>query len=367
MQQFKREKKFQDSYSSIMEGKDLAARIKKQQDLEDQAERNKKVTALDKGSTLSAAVFSRPFSPRALRFGGEQKSQFQEWNLEVYGKIQGRVAEQLEATTSAAITKKRNAEFQKFLDLTNSKGAIFRDIIIESEYDPLEPNRSSIKVRGDAAFHCHAGAPPPSSSPLTSSPSSPRRVGTALASPGEELGPGGPHVSSAGQGHGREAHARLGLRPRAGQEVPHARGPRGHRLGHGAHRGHAARLLREDDGQEGQPGAADGGNEVPTSLVTSSCCVACVATWRVVVADNCPPAGERHVEVRDSHGPLQRSQGAGRRGRGDAPGQACNPHHLLAHALRQAPSCSVGEKGGPKGQAGGRWHLWLVQLGSVLL
>ena len=28
-----------------------------------------------------------------------------------------------------------------------TKGAIFRDIIIESEYDPLEPNRNCIKVR----------------------------------------------------------------------------------------------------------------------------------------------------------------------------------------------------------------------------
>lgn len=35
---------------------------------------------------------------------------------------------------------------QKFLDTTNAKSAVFRDIIIESEYDPLEPNRTSIKV-----------------------------------------------------------------------------------------------------------------------------------------------------------------------------------------------------------------------------
>ena len=41
---------------------------------------------------------------------------------------------------------RRRREFQKFLDTTNAKGAIFRDIIIESEYDPLEPNRNCIKV-----------------------------------------------------------------------------------------------------------------------------------------------------------------------------------------------------------------------------
>jgi hypothetical protein len=35
---------------------------------------------------------------------------------------------------------------QKFLDTTNRKTCIFRDIIIESEYDPFEPNRRSIKA-----------------------------------------------------------------------------------------------------------------------------------------------------------------------------------------------------------------------------
>ena len=76
-----------------------------------------------------------------------QVRQFDEWNLEVYGKIQGRVAEKLDNVTPKQLTRRRNQEFQKFLDTTNTKGAIFRDIIIESEYDPLEPNRQCVKVR----------------------------------------------------------------------------------------------------------------------------------------------------------------------------------------------------------------------------
>ena len=116
VQKLKKEEQFQQTFSSILEGRGLAATIKKQQDLEDQADHNKKVR------------------------------QFEEWNLEVYGKIQGRVAEHLDAVAPIAITRRRNAEYQKFLDMTNTKGAIFRDIIIESEYDPLEPNRNSIKV-----------------------------------------------------------------------------------------------------------------------------------------------------------------------------------------------------------------------------
>ena len=50
-----------------------------------------------------------------------QVRQFEEWNLEVYGKIQSRLTEQLEQTPSNDITKRRNAEYQKFLDTTNSK------------------------------------------------------------------------------------------------------------------------------------------------------------------------------------------------------------------------------------------------------
>ena len=53
---------------------------------------------------------------------------------------------QLDSLTYDALNQRKNSEFQKFLDTTNSKGAIFRDIIIESEYDPLEPNRNCIKV-----------------------------------------------------------------------------------------------------------------------------------------------------------------------------------------------------------------------------
>jgi hypothetical protein len=43
----KREETFDRQYSSIMEGKALAARIKKQQDLEEQAALNKKVCKLN--------------------------------------------------------------------------------------------------------------------------------------------------------------------------------------------------------------------------------------------------------------------------------------------------------------------------------
>lgn len=47
--------------------------------------------------------------------------------------LQVNIAEQLNAIESKALNKKKNADYAKFLDVTNRKPAIFRDIIIESE------------------------------------------------------------------------------------------------------------------------------------------------------------------------------------------------------------------------------------------
>jgi len=115
-QRMKKEDEFRYHTSQIMEGKRLVDRIGESLSLQDAAARNK------------------------------TRRQFEEWNKEVYGKIQGRISEKLDAMDYRKLNQRRNEEFQKFLDTTNSKGAIFRDIIIESEYDPLEPNRRAIKV-----------------------------------------------------------------------------------------------------------------------------------------------------------------------------------------------------------------------------
>eukprot|EP01036_Dinobryon_divergens_P049821 gene49821-66738_t len=74
------------------------------------------------------------------------RRQFDEWNNTVHGQIQGNISSQVNGMDYKEINKKRNEDFQKYLDITNRKAAIFRDIIIESEYDPLEPNRRSVKA-----------------------------------------------------------------------------------------------------------------------------------------------------------------------------------------------------------------------------
>ena len=75
------------------------------------------------------------------------KRQFGEWNTNVHGRIQDNISHKLNSKDYKQMLKEKNDDYQKFLDITNKKSAIFRDIIIESEYDPLEPNRRAIKAR----------------------------------------------------------------------------------------------------------------------------------------------------------------------------------------------------------------------------
>lgn len=74
------------------------------------------------------------------------RRQFEDWNTTVHGRIQGDITSQVNSIDYKELNRIKNENFQKFLDITNRKPAIFRDIIIESEYDPLEPNRNTVKA-----------------------------------------------------------------------------------------------------------------------------------------------------------------------------------------------------------------------------
>lgn len=79
----------------------------------------------------------------------KQKKQFDDWNSNVYGAIREQICDKLDAVDPRVRNERRRREFQQYLDVSNTKGAIFRDIILESEYDPLEPNRRCIKYDSD--------------------------------------------------------------------------------------------------------------------------------------------------------------------------------------------------------------------------
>lgn len=76
----------------------------------------------------------------------KKKKQFEDWNENVHGLIQKKLTQRINQLNSKELHQKKLESYNKFIDITNNKPNIFRDIIIESEYDPLEVNRSAVKV-----------------------------------------------------------------------------------------------------------------------------------------------------------------------------------------------------------------------------
>jgi hypothetical protein len=75
------------------------------------------------------------------------RRQFEDWNTNVHGAIMTNIHKQIDAINPKDLAKTKCDDYGKFLDITNRKPAIYRDIIIESEYDPLEPNRRCITAK----------------------------------------------------------------------------------------------------------------------------------------------------------------------------------------------------------------------------
>jgi hypothetical protein len=82
----------------------------------------------------------------------KRRQEYETWNNDVHGVIQKSVTDRVNALPYKQINARKRDEYQQFLDASNKKGQIFRDIIIEEEYDPLESNRKDIKVR-HSKFH----------------------------------------------------------------------------------------------------------------------------------------------------------------------------------------------------------------------
>lgn len=61
----------------------------------------------------------------------------EEWTTGVFEKLNEPVVRKVEAMDSRELSRAKYETYQRFLDVTNKKGALFRDIIIESEYNPL--------------------------------------------------------------------------------------------------------------------------------------------------------------------------------------------------------------------------------------
>ncbi|GMF17839.1 unnamed protein product [Phytophthora lilii] len=61
----------------------------------------------------------------------------EEWTTEVYHKLNDPILNQVNAMDGKQRSAEKADAYQTFLDITNKKGGLFRDIIIESEYNPL--------------------------------------------------------------------------------------------------------------------------------------------------------------------------------------------------------------------------------------
>jgi polyribonucleotide nucleotidyltransferase len=69
------------------------------------------------------------------------------WSAAVYQKIQRRIRVELNKQTTFQIESRWRKSFQEYLNAANSKTALFRDVIIEADYDPMKHTRTNIRVR----------------------------------------------------------------------------------------------------------------------------------------------------------------------------------------------------------------------------
>jgi len=70
---------------------------------------------------------------------------YNEWCKKVFKPIQSQVEQSLEERTTSEIEERRRAMFEEFLNVTNKKEGLFRDIIKEETYNPLKGHEHTIK------------------------------------------------------------------------------------------------------------------------------------------------------------------------------------------------------------------------------
>lgn len=95
---------------------------------------------------------TRPHADAMARFIAEhdererrkQQTLFAEWEQHVFKPVQEQIQAKLGEMSSSEIARRRMALFQEFIDQTNQKDGLFRDIIIESEYNPLKAHAHTI-------------------------------------------------------------------------------------------------------------------------------------------------------------------------------------------------------------------------------
>lgn len=71
---------------------------------------------------------------------------YKEWQEKVFGAIQSQIDRQLASLRTEDISARRRALMEDYITISNRKRmGLYRDIIIESEYDPLTAHRTLMK------------------------------------------------------------------------------------------------------------------------------------------------------------------------------------------------------------------------------
>lgn len=94
---------------------------------------------LEKGDAVNTTL-QASLDLHELKTSRRQQKLHMEWQEQVFDKIQQPLGAAMDNMQASDLTTRRCASYQKFLDQTNKKGALFRDIIIEEEYSPLTDN-----------------------------------------------------------------------------------------------------------------------------------------------------------------------------------------------------------------------------------
>jgi len=126
---------------------DSLRRSREQQARRKQAQERKFQKMLD---TLDAGQAITDQTTEYLELRGAAKertkqSLHREWCKDVYNPLQREIQGKLDARTTSSIEAGRARDFAEYIDCVNHKEGVFRDIIIESDYDPLKNRKKYIK------------------------------------------------------------------------------------------------------------------------------------------------------------------------------------------------------------------------------
>lgn len=72
---------------------------------------------------------------------------FKLWSKTVFDPIQSQLQSELDKRPITSIEARRTAQLQEYLDATNRGQGLFRDIVIERDYDPFKANRAVMRLK----------------------------------------------------------------------------------------------------------------------------------------------------------------------------------------------------------------------------